>query len=278
MPQNENFVGTINGVGTVMIYNLEDETSSLNAIHAENGYGLSWSPFTKGHLLTGSDDKLVKVTDIDGFTSIYSSTSSHTDIVNDAQWHNFDKNLFASVSDDKTALVFDIRTKDHILSHTFTDGINSIAFSPFSQNLFAIGSTNSNIGLLDLRKLGTGLSGSSSGLLHSMMGHSDSITCLQFSPHNDGILASGSQDRRLIIWDILKIGEEQQQEDAEDGCPEIYMMHAGHTAAVSDLSWCPYKPWTLASTADDNLVHVWEVGKSALDGDDLAPVSDDYLE
>ena len=40
---------------------------------------------------------------------------------------------------------------------------------------------------------------------------------MQWSPHNETILASSGTDRRLHVWDLAKIGEEQNAEDAEDG-------------------------------------------------------------
>lgn len=44
---------------------------------------------------------------------------------------------------------------------------------------------------------------------------------VQWSPHNETILASSGTDRRLNVWDLSKIGEEQTPEDAEDGPPEL---------------------------------------------------------
>ena len=44
---------------------------------------------------------------------------------------------------------------------------------------------------------------------------------VQWSPHNETILASSGTDRRLHVWDLSKIGEEQSAEDAEDGPPEL---------------------------------------------------------
>ena len=44
---------------------------------------------------------------------------------------------------------------------------------------------------------------------------------VQWSPHNETILASSGTDRRLHIWDLSKIGEEQAPDDAEDGPPEL---------------------------------------------------------
>ena len=34
-------------------------------------------------------------------------------------------------------------------------------------------------------------------------------------------MASSGTDRRLHVWDLSKIGEEQSTEDAEDGPPEL---------------------------------------------------------
>jgi histone-binding protein RBBP4 len=57
--------------------------------------------------------------------------------------------------------------------------------------------------------------------LHSFEAHSDEVFGVQWSPHNETILASSSSDRRLNIWDLSRIGDEQSAEDAEDGPPEL---------------------------------------------------------
>lgn len=44
---------------------------------------------------------------------------------------------------------------------------------------------------------------------------------MQWSPHNETILASSGSDRRLFVWDLSKIGDPQSAEDAEDGPPEL---------------------------------------------------------
>lgn len=287
MPQDPSIVSTINGAGEIDLYNLGGDQKTAIAHftpHEDNGYGLSWSPHKKGYLLTASDDKTVVLTDTSRLDATDLSQvckfTTHKDIVNDAKWHQFDESLFGSVSDDKYFYLFDIRTPGEPVSkfyHPESEGINSLSFSPFSQYLVATGNANSNISLLDTRKLST-KSAVSDGLLHTMMGHSDSITSLEFSPHKDGMLASGSQDRRLILWDLFNVGEEQAQEDAEDGCPELFMMHAGHTGAVTDLSWCPYKDWTIGSVADDNIVHLWEIGKTLLNAEKGIELKDTDLE
>ncbi|EDK36965.2 hypothetical protein PGUG_01063 [Meyerozyma guilliermondii ATCC 6260] len=275
MPQDPNIVATINGGGEIDFYDRTDDSKAAKqhyTPHDENGYGLSWNPYLKGYLLTSSDDKSAIVSDYSKIATNEAQvfkTTSHDDIVNDAKWHGHEAHVFGSVSDDNRFRLFDIRASATTPVSVYHDdtakGINTLSFSPFSHHLVALGNANSNIGLIDTRKLSS--STKKEGLLHTMMGHSDALTSMEFSPHKDGILATGSQDRRLILWDLFKIGEEQAQEDAEDGCPELFMMHAGHTGGVMDLSWCPYKDWTLGSVADDNIVHLWQVGSSLVNAD-----------
>ncbi|EGV61148.1 hypothetical protein CANTEDRAFT_116503 [Yamadazyma tenuis ATCC 10573] len=268
MSQDPNTVATINGMGEVDIYKLDSPTKeSVHHLthHTDNGYGLSWNTFKRGYLATGADDKKVQVIEIAGerVTTII-KLEDHNDIVNDVKWHPFNENLLGSVSDDKHFKIFDIRTSSKPVLEFYGDeskGINTLSFSPFSSNLISIGNASSTINLLDFRQLSSE-KGQSSGLLHTMMGHSDAITSIEFSPHVDGIIASGSQDRR----------------DAEDGCPELFMMHAGHTGGVTDLNWCPYKDWTLASVADDNIVHVWEISKTLLISEATEEVESNELE
>lgn len=51
--------------------------------------------------------------------------------------------------------------------------------------------------------------------------HQGEITQVEWSPHDEPILASAGTDRKIVIWDLRHIGEEQTPEDAEDGPPEI---------------------------------------------------------
>lgn len=114
---------------------------------------------------------------------------------------------------------------------------------------------------------------------------------VQWSPHNETILASSGTDRRLNVWDLSKIGEEQSPEDAEDGPPELLVsfhsfhkrhhhpnlrpsqissddlshsvshqfIHGGHTAKISDFSWNPNEPWVICSVSEDNIMQVWQM-------------------
>ena len=88
------------------------------------------------------------------------------------------------------------------------------------------------------------------------------------------ILASSAEDRRLNVWDLSKIGEEQSPEDAEDGPPELLFIHGGHTSTISDFSWNVNDPWLVASAAEDNILQVWQMAANVyMDEDQLAAVA-----
>ncbi len=57
--------------------------------------------------------------------------------------------------------------------------------------------------------------------IHTFEGHQDEVLQVSWSPHNETIFASSSSDRRVNVWDLSRIGEEQTVEDAEDGVPEL---------------------------------------------------------
>ena len=77
----------------------------------------------------------------------------------------------------------------------------------------ATGSADKTVALWDIRKL--------SEKLHTLDSHTDEVFQVRWNTVNEPILASSGSDRRLMVWDISRIGEEQTAEDAEDGPPEL---------------------------------------------------------
>jgi WD40 repeat protein len=57
--------------------------------------------------------------------------------------------------------------------------------------------------------------------LYTMDTHDGEVRQVAWSPHDAPILASAASDRKIMLWDLRRIGEEQTAEDAEDGPPEL---------------------------------------------------------
>jgi len=113
------------------------------------------------------------------------------------QYHPVHAQWIGTVSDDLTWQVID----------------NCLAFHPKFESILATGSADKTIALWDLRNFDT--------KIHSYEGHRDPVVNLEWHPQDDAILASSSYDRRICMWDASKIGDEQTEDEAEDGPPEL---------------------------------------------------------
>ncbi|KAG0169097.1 retinoblastoma binding protein [Apophysomyces sp. BC1015] len=140
----------------------------------------------------------------------------------------------------------------NILAHSAE--INCLDFCPRNEWMLATGSGDKTAAIWDLRNL--------TGKVHALKGHREEIVQLAWSPHFETVLATSSRDRRIHVWDMARIGDHQSPDDANDGPPELLFMHGGHTTNVSDFGWSPAEPWVLASTAEDNIVQVWQMGSN----------------
>lgn len=274
MPQDPNLIATINGTGKIFLFDRSKENDALISrfsFHTKNGYGLCFNPNTKGELISGSDDHKIALWDISSNNTVpVKIINTHSDIVNDCKWHEFDMNIFGSVSEDNLMQLHDKRLEIPTTFVKMHSPLNTLAFSKHSHNLFSAGGTDSLIYLYDIRKTST--------TLHTISGHHDSVTSLEFSPHKDGILCSSGSDRRVFLWDIFQIGAEQAPEDTEDGLPELMVMHAGHRSPVNDFSYNWNIPWLMASVEEDNLIQLWKVS-TKLTNPDLSQIYNaDYLE
>ena len=97
------------------------------------------------------------------------------------------------------------------------------------QSCFATASSDATVALWDFRALGQPL--------HLLRKHAAEIYSLAWNPVNANILASAGVDRRVMVWDLSRIGEAVPEEQKEEGPAELLFVHAGHTAKVNDISW-----------------------------------------
>ncbi|KAI8059238.1 WD40-repeat-containing domain protein [Gongronella butleri] len=230
--------------------------------HTAEGYGLAWNPHKEksSHLLSAGFDSIVCHWDVNAVPQAdkelqpLAMYKGHTAGVEDVAWNTRYDHLFASVGDDKRLMIWDTR-KEHddpthnILAHE--SEVNCVSFAPNSEWVLATGSGDRTAVIWDMRNM--------KEKVHTLVSHQSEILQLAWAPQHESVLATASNDRRILVWDISRIGQTQSDTEAEDGPPELLFMHGGHTNKIADFDWNPAQPWTLASTAEDNIVQVWQM-------------------
>lgn len=242
--------------------------------HDKEGYGLSWSPFKQGYLLSGSNDCKICLWDVtampqDKILEANNVYGGHESVVEDVSWHLKNENLFGSVGDDCKLMIWDLRTKmpqHSVVVHE--KEVNYLSFNPFNEWGLATASSDTTIGLFDMRNL--------SSPFHALSSHMEEVFQVEWDPNHETVLASSADDRRLMVWDLNRVGDEQLEGEAEDGPPELLFSHGGHKAKISDFSWNENEPWVISSVAEDNTLQVWQMSESIYRDEDDIP-SADYM-
>jgi len=152
---------------------------------------------------------------------------------------------------------------------TTSSDYNTIAASAL---WVAVAWNNNGIGILGLDQLGKRPS-LEVPLIH---GHSSAITDLAFSPFNDSILASASEDCTVKVWEIP--AEMKEKSTFSD----IKTNLSGHKKRVDSLAFHPTASNILATGSQDKTIKVWDLesGKERLTlpehGDAVQSISWDY--
>src|SRR5438270_531190 len=155
----------------------------------------------------------------------------HADRVNAVAWSP-DGAHIVSVSDDKTAQVWEAVEGDHLFTYTgHTDRVNAVAWSP-NGKLIVSASSDATVQVWE----------ADAGIyLFTCHGHADRVNAVAWSP--DGkFIASASYDKTVKVW------------EATTG--HLLYTYRSHSDWVRALAWSPDGKH-IASAGDDSTVHVW---------------------
>jgi len=97
-----------------------------------------------------------------------------------------------------------------------------------------------------------------------LTGHKGAVLDLDFSPFNDDIIATCSEDTKINIWNLTG-GFDGHKSD-------VSQVLSGHTKKVGVIKWHPIAENIMVSAATDFVVKVWDVeaGKGVLNSKDHA--------
>jgi histone-binding protein RBBP4 len=84
--------------------------------------------------------------------------------------------------------------------------------------------------------------------LHNIDAHKGEIHCLAFNPYSEFVLATGSADRTVALWDLRNLAVKLHSFE-------------NHADEIIQIAWSPFNEAILASASGDRRINVWNLGK-----------------
>ena len=156
------------------------------------------------------------------------------------EWNHLDPEYIISSSNNGNAylLTFD-ENNDLILRKTYNHkglAVYGVSWNHFNPAIFATGCEDGIIRIYDINNEGT------SSIL-DLKKHSKRVFNIVWHPHSENILASGSNDKTIKVWNITD---------------NSIITLEGHTNFVRGIVWSYEIPWFLASGSWDAQIRIWD--------------------
>ncbi|KAI1104513.1 WD40 repeat-like protein [Jackrogersella minutella] len=250
-----------------------DPTSTLWA-HQAGVNALALERFDGRILVSGGLDASLKLWDLEqcgnpskphtyvAAARIPRSDQAHKFGITHISFYPFDSAAFLSTSYDQTLKVW--ATDRASLSASFSLGykVYTHAISPIASHLLvACGTQHPSVRLVDLR------SGSN---VQSLAGNAGAILATSWSPRHEHVLATGSVNGSVKIWDIRQAGGVIGMLDHEDnlglyhnglldasGKTRVRASAKAHAAPVNGLTWTDDGGYII-SAGHDRRIRVWD--------------------
>ncbi|XP_063676656.1 histone-binding protein RBBP4-like [Bolinopsis microptera] len=155
-----------------------------------------------------------------------------------------------SASDDCTICLWDveaatkearsIEAKSIFRAHTAV--IEDVAWNPLHPTTFGSVADDKKLMIWDTRE------SVQTKPVHSIEAHSKEVNCLSFNPYSEYILATGSADKTVALWDMrnLKI--------------KLHSFES-HKDEIFNVQWSPHNETILASSGSDRRLLVWDLAR-----------------
>jgi len=180
-------------------------------------------------------------------------------------WNPHEEGHLISGSDDSLICAWDINaaTKtSHVLEPTATytghaSVVEDVAFHLHHANLFGSVGDDAKLMIWDQRD------NKYDKAKYVVDAHSKEINCLAFNPFSEYIIATGSADKTVALWDMRSLKT------------KLHSLE-GHSEEVYQVAWSPFNETILASASSDRRLNVWDLSKigeeqSAEDAEDGPP-------
>lgn len=231
-------LATASDDGTVRIWDAQEAADpvALTCRRGDRVYAVAWSPDGK-RLAGGSRDRTVTVWDAETWAELGVLTG-HDDSVGALAWSP-DGDRLATASSDRTVRIWDAETHAELTVLTGHElPVWDLAWSPGRRQCLASASDDGTVRVWSL---------SPGGRTTELTGHRAGVSAVAWCP--DGRrLASVSEDRTALVWNIAEAEEEGDE-------PQARKLES--LTPLNCVTWSPDGRHIVAGD-DDRTVHVWE--------------------
>ncbi|KAL7257382.1 hypothetical protein ACSBR1_003647 [Camellia fascicularis] len=179
--------------------------------HDKEGYGLSWSQFKEGYLLSGSNDCKICLWDVSAMPQDKVLNATHVYEVNYLSFNPYNEWVLATASSDTTVGLFDMRKLTsplHVLS-SHMEEVFQVEWDPNHETVLASSADDRRLMVWDLNRIGDEqLEGEAEDgppeLLFSHGGHKAKISDFSWNRNEPWVISSVAEDNSLQIWQMAE--------------------------------------------------------------------------
>ena len=225
---------------------------------------VSWSPhgphdrvahcYSSGHIVClNVNDKASRQSQI---LSLEWNSGKISSGINRISWHPTEPSVIASANQDGIVRIFDFRF--HSVAASVTSfgkrgfvATRDIQFNPFHTDIFAEVSDNGTLQIWDRRM-------QNKPLLMKPKAHDGAIMTVTWSPCWEWVLATGSKDRTIRLWDLGDCGLEDVDSilPMSAGEPVVTRPSSSSTSSLAQLNIFSSPPLSLSSSSSSASIAV----------------------
>lgn len=245
-------------------YSLElSKHRDVERVHSGGVNAIDIETIEGRYVLSGGSNGALYIHDLDNLTGQPQYTCrtickidskseyAHQHSVETVQWYPSDTGIFTSSGMDRQLRIWDTNTMKPADSYQLEGRIYQHHMSPIATKhcLIAVGSSSSQVVLVDLK------SGSAT---HELRGHRSTVLTVRWSTRNEYLLASGSCDNRILLWDVRSARGFLQSLDQHNGVADgsSAQSSTAHNGHVNGLCFTQNGLF-LVSFGTDNRLRLW---------------------